>query len=395
MQQYDYLIIGGGQVSDDASRAIRELDATGTIGVLSADTDQPYSRPALSKKLWIDPDFTIEDDMMDTAQDTGAEITTGARVISIDPKASEVELAGGARVAYGRLLLATGADPVRIEAPDDERVVFFRTLEDYRTLRRLATPEARVVVLGGGYVGQELAAALAGAGVAKVTLVHSGGLLAEKRFPTDLAQRYTRMFTDHGVELVAHRRAERVEAEGDDLVAVLDDGTRLDADVVIVGIGAKPRTELAEAAGLTVEDGGVVVDEHLRTDNAAIWAAGDIASYPDALLGRTRSEHINQARASGRAAGAAMAGSEEPYTHTPFFYSMVFGHRWEAVGRTLSELDVLEVPLDDDRLVVYYLDETGRAVGVLAWGVEDAMDEARAVLADPPSDPEQLRDRIR
>lgn len=396
MQRYDYLIIGGGQVSDNASRAIRSRDETASIGVLSADADQPYSRPALSKKLWVDPDFTIEDDFMSTAEDTGAEVTTSTEVTSIDTAAKEVEVAGGARIGYGALLLATGARAATIEAPDDERVVTLRSLEDYRTLRRLATPDARAVVLGGGYIGQEIAAALAGEGLEKVTLVHDGALLSEGRFPADLAQRYTRMFTDHGVTVLPHHRGERVEADGDDLAVVLDDGTRLDATLVVVALGSELNTEIAREAGLEVdEEGAVVVDEHLRTSNEHVWAAGDIISYPDALLGRRRIEHIDHARKSGDVAGASMTGEDVAYEHTPFFYSQVFGNRWEAVGETSTQHETLEVPLDDGRLVVYYLDDAGKPVGVLAWKVEDAMDAARQVIADAVTDPDELRARIR
>ena len=230
----------------------------------------------------------------------------------------------------------------------------------------------------------------------KVTLVHDGALLSEGRFPADLAQRYTRMFTDHGVTVLPHHRGERVEADGDDLAVVLDDGTRLDATLVVVALGSELNTGIAREAGLEVdEDGAVVVDEYLRTSNEHVWAAGDIISYPDALLGRRRIEHIDHARKSGDAAGASMTGEDVAYEHTPYFYSQVFGNRWEAVGETSTQHETLEVPLDDGRLVVYYLDDAGKPVGVLAWKVEDAMDAARQVIADGVTDPDELRARIR
>lgn len=395
MTDYDYLIIGGGQVADDASRAIRKGDPKGSIGIISADKDAPYSRPALSKKLWTDPEFTVEQDFLDTAEDTGAQLWLDTTVTRIDRENQRVEVGDADPIGYGRLLLATGSSPTSLPAPDDERVIPFRSLDDYRTLRRLAKPDARAVVIGGGYIGTELAAALAGEGVKQVQLVFSGTLLGEQRLPKSLAERHTELFRSNGVELLSGHHAEKVETDGTDLVVVLDDGTRLPCDVVAVGLGSEPNLALAEQAGLHMDD-GVVVDEHLRTSDPRIWAAGDIASYPDVILGRTRIEHVDNAREMGACAGASMAGSDESYTHTPYFYSQVFGKRWEAIGKTKAELDTLEVPLDDDRMVVYYRDEDGKAVGVLLWQVPDEkIDEARKVLAEAPSDEDELRGRIR
>ena len=163
----------------------------------------------------------------------------------------------------------------------------------------------------------------------------------------------------------------------------LDDGIILEADDVVAGLGATPVTNLAEDAGLTV-DNGVVVDEYLRTDDPAIWAAGDIANYPDPVLGRTRVEHVDNATMMGKAAGRSMAGSDAPYTHTPMMYSQVFGVRWEAVGALDSSLETTAVEVGDGQ-VVYYLKD-GKPVGVLLRNLPGRTDEAVKVLADPPED---------
>ncbi|GAD35114.1 reductase, ferredoxin [Microbacterium sp. TS-1] len=399
MQSYDYLIVGGGMVADAAARGIRELDESGTIGILSADVDEPYTRPALTKKLWTDPDFTWDQVPLGTADDTGAEIRLRTLVTAIDRDGRTVEDEAGERIGYRRLLLATGSRPHEIDAPDSDRVLFFRSADDYRRLRELAAAGGRIVVVGGGYIGAELAAALVQNDVA-VDLVFPSAALGDGTFPPELAERYQDLFRSAGVRLVAERRvAEVVEgASADDALEILlDDGSRLRGDAIVLGLGVSPVTDLAEAAGLTVAD-GVVVDELMATSDDAIWAAGDIASYPDRLLGRTRVEHVDNAQEMGRAAGRAMAGSGEAYRHTPYFYSQVFGVRWEAVGTLDPDLDTLIVDVGQDesgpRTVVYYRDQTGAPVGVLLWNVAGATDAARLVLAESPTGTADLRGRI-
>lgn len=392
---YDYLIIGGGQVSDDASRAIRDADADGSIGILSADQDGPYTRPALSKKLWTDPEFDESQVPLNTAEDTGADLHLSTEVRAIDRESRTVTTVDGDTYGYRKLLLATGSTPGALDGPEDDRVIPFRSFADYRRLRELSRSpgtDAPFVVVGGGYIGNELAAGLVANDV-RTTLVFPDDVLLGSKFPPALAQRYQQLFIDGGVELIPGHHAASVQRSGDDLTLLLDDGTEIPASVVVEGLGAAPVLDLAREAGLTVSE-GVVVDEHLVTSDPAIWAAGDIAEYPDAILGRTRVEHVDNAREMGSAAGASMAGSDAPYDHTPYFYSQVFGNRWEAVGTLDPSLETVEVALDDQRTVVYYL-EDGKPVGVLLWNVEDARDAARQVLRDAPTNRDELRGRIR
>ncbi|WBU37603.1 NAD(P)/FAD-dependent oxidoreductase [Homoserinibacter sp. YIM 151385] len=390
--RYDYLVVGGGMVADAAARGIRERDARGTIGILSADVEPPYTRPALSKKLWTDPEFDWDQVPLGTTEATGAELRLETLVTRIDRDAREVTTAAGETIGYGALLLATGSTPARLAAPDDDRIIHFRSAEDYRALRRLAGPGVHVAVVGGGYIGAELAAALSQEG-SRVTLVHPDAVLGGSQLPASLAEGLESRFRDAGVEVLGGVRAERAEPAVDAVVVHLGDGRSVGADVVVVGLGATPVTELAEQAGLPVDD-GVVVDAHLRTEDPAIWAAGDIARYPDAILGPVRIEHVDHAEASGRAAGRSMAGDTAPYEHTPYFYTQVFDVRWEAVGTLDASLPTLEERLDDDRVVVYYLDGE-RAIGVLLWKVEERRDAARAVLRDPPATREELVGAIR
>lgn len=378
---FDYLIVGGGMVADTAARGIREIDADGSIGILSDDIDEPYTRPALSKKLWTDDEFTWDKVPLGTAADTGADIRLRTRATAVRPEEHEVD-ADGETFSYGKLLLATGGKPVALpvdDASNGERVLSFRTAEDYRRLRALAEDVDRIAVVGGGYIGSELAAALVQNGVDTV-LIHTGAVLGDAVFPAALAERFETLFRDAGVEIVAGSKVEGGSADADGVTLGLENGDEVRADAVVSGLGIEVATDLAEKAGLAVDD-GVHVDAQLRASVDDVYAAGDVASYPDRLLGRRRVEHVDNANEQGKAAGRNLAGAAEPYTHTPYYYSAVFGIRYEAVGTLDSSLETVEDWIDTDHGVVYYLDDD-RVVGVLLWNVEEARDAARAVLAE-------------
>ncbi len=390
MQHYDYLIIGGGMAADAAARGIRELDGEGSVGIFSADVDPPYTRPALTKKLWTDPDFTWDQVPLRTQDDTGADLRLDTLVTSMDPVGRTVRTEAGDQVGFDRLVLTTGVSPRRLDGPDDGSVLYFRSAADYYQLRAMAGPDRRFLVLGGGYIGAELAAALIHE-KAKVTLVTPDQVLGGSMFPPSLAQRYQGMFAQAGVHVVNGRTVQGARADGSGsgeeasggVVVTLDDGSELRADAAVAGLGTTPVTSLAEEAGLLV-DNGIVVDEHLRTSAPRVWAAGDVANYPDALLGRTRVEHVDNARHMGRAVGRSMAGDAQPYAYTPFMYSQVFGVRWEALGTLDPGLETVEVDVGDGH-VVYYLDPEGTPRGVLLWALPDRLDQARRVLAGGPT----------
>jgi NADPH-dependent 2,4-dienoyl-CoA reductase/sulfur reductase-like enzyme len=382
--RYEYVIVGGGMIADAAAKGIRELDADSAILVLGDEPDEPYTRPALSKLIWIDPSFTEDKVPLGTGS-SGAEVRTGVTVDSIDPEKKTVTF-DGETVEYGALLLATGGSPVELDLPAGDRVIYFRTFADYRHLRALADDRPHVAVVGGSYIGTEIAAALV-QNDCRVTLITPDSTLREKVLPADLAERFQSWFEDAGVEIVPDTRVASGTADDDGVVLTTEDGRTIEADVVVLGLGITPNTGLAEAAGLVVDD-GIVVDEHLRTSNPSVYAAGDVASYPDALLGRRRIEHVDLARKQGRAAGRALVGDETPFSYTPYFYSMVFGNRYEAIGTLDSSLETVAAWAEPGvKGTVYYLD--GDAVqGVLLWGNSsdaepDARDGAREVLAEP------------
>ncbi|WP_210417133.1 NAD(P)/FAD-dependent oxidoreductase [Citricoccus sp. SGAir0253] len=343
---YDYVIVGAGMAAAKAVRGIRSQDPDGGIGVFGTEPAPPVYRPDLSKTLWVDPKGSVEGCVMvsgeqgsDTAPDEHTCFHLGTTVAALDPAAHTVTLEDGRTVRYGSLLLATGAEPRVGGLEPGERVVYYRTLADYRRLREIARQGAHVVVVGGGYIGSEVAAALALNGV-RVTLVVSSEPLLGALFPAGLAATVTHEYRDRGVEIVVGRLAGgSVDAGG--VTVRLGDGTELAADAAVVGIGVRPRTGLAEAAGLTVDD-GVVVDDHLRTSAPDVYAAGDIARYPDRLLGPRRVEHAAAAETMGTAAGRNMAGADRAYATTPFFWSDLFDHGYEAVGEVDSRLRMVE-----------------------------------------------------
>ncbi|RMI04875.1 NAD(P)/FAD-dependent oxidoreductase [Cellulomonas triticagri] len=384
---------------DAAAHGIREVDPDGTILLIGREPTGPVTRPALSKKLWTDPDFAFDQVWLPTADDTGAELLLGESVVGLDREARTVTTDAGLTLGYGALLLATSGEPRRVDGVEPSgRVVYFRTVRDYERLRDLAGGDRHVVVVGGGYIGTELAAGLV-QNDTRVTLVFPQETLTGHTFPAHLAAHVQRRFADAGVTLVGGTRVTGTESGADGVTVTLDDGRVLAADAVVVGTGIEVDTSLAGGAGLAVDD-GVLVDEHLRTDDPHVWAAGDAAQYPDRILGRRRVEHVDNATTMGTQAGRNLAGADEPYTHTPFFYSDLFDLGYEAVGRLDASLTTVEDWHEDGfgAGVVYYLDdaEPDRVAGVLLWNVWDATDRAREVIATQRDvRPEALRGRIR
>lgn len=376
-KKYDYLIVGGGVAAAAAVGGIREIDESGSILVLGAEPDGPVYRPDLSKKLWLDKDASLDDSQLLDGQH--AELQTGSPVIAIDPDAHTVQLQGGATITYGKLLLATGSTPRALDLPDSDRVIYYRTAADYRRLRELAGKDTPVTAVGGGYIGAEIASALT-QNDAKVTMIFDEKLVQQRIFPTSIAELITKDFTDRGVRLITEQQVADGTLTGDRVAIQAGDGTSVEAGVVVVGIGVTPRVELAEAAGLSTGN-GIAVDDHLRTSAPDVYAAGDVANYDDALLGRRRVEHVDNAEAMGKKAGRNLAGADEAYDYTPIFWSDLFDNGYEAVGELDSRLATVEDWNDDHTAaVVYYLrDDVVR--GVLLWNVWDSTDKARDVIA--------------
>ncbi len=394
MTHYDHLIIGGGMAADAAAHGIRERDEHAGIGILSEEPTAPFPRPALSKKLWTDPDFTVENTTLDTVGETGATFHPRTRVVAVDPAQHEVTTQDGDTIGYGRLLVATGGHPRTLtDLPGGDRVLYYRSLTDYHRLRVLADTRPHVAVVGGGYIGTEIAAAMVGEGC-RVTLLHPGDVLGEQMFPAELADRFERLFTEAGVEVRGGAKVSGGREHAEGVRLDLESGDQVEADVVVIGLGVEPATHFLPDSVERSEEGGVVVDEHLRTSAADVYAAGDVASYPDPILGRTRVEHVDNATTMGTAAGRIMAGSDETYDHTPMFYSDVLGLGYQAVGTLDASLETF-VEHVGEGAVAYYLDDSA-VVGVLLWDLDEGVEEAKQVLARHwrPEDPAALAGSI-
>ncbi len=363
----DYLIVGGGMTAAAAADGIRDADPDGTITIVSDEPHPPYKRPWLSKKLWAGGDESkVWVDL------PAVDLRTGRSIVSLDLGAQTATDDKGDEYRYGKLLLATGGTPRRLGG-DDGEVNYFRTLDDYRRLREVGEG-SHVIVIGGGFIGSEVAAALTNSGV-KVTMVFPEPAINFRLLPRNLADSVTEYYRQRGVEVLTDETVASVEGTR----VTLGSGRVLEGDAVVAGLGIVPNTSLAEAAGLPV-DNGIVVDDHGRVDGRAeIFAAGDVANFPSLPLGkRFRVEHEDHAKTHGRMVGANMAGADEPYDYMPFFYSDLFDLGYEAVGEVDSRLETVDQWETPQRKgVVTYVDGEKRPRGFLLWDTWGKVDDAR------------------
>lgn len=371
-----YLIVGGGMAADAAAHGIRELDTTGSITMLSAEQHPPYDRPPLSKKLWTGKPI---DSIWRKIDEAGVDLRLGARAIACEPASRTVIDDKGNSFGYEKLLLATGGAPRRLPFAD-EGVIYFRDVEDYLRVRALADRHARFVVIGGGFIGSEMAAALTMDGC-EVSMIFPSVGIGAQMYPPGLRDFLNGHFRQQGVAVLP---GETVKAIGksDRGVTVRTRGANdIECDAVIAGIGIEPQVDLASSIGLTV-DNGIVVDEQLRTTRADVYAAGDVANfYSSALDVRRRVEHEDNANTMGTIAGRNMAGASEKYDHLPYFYSDIFELGYEAVGELDARMDMVEDWTDPFRKgVVYYLRD-GYVRGVLLWNTWGQVDAACELIA--------------
>jgi len=392
---YTYLIVGGGMTAGAAVQGIREVDGGGSVGMLSADPYPPYDRPPLTKGLWKGKPT---DSIWRHTESRGVTPHLGRTAWRLDPQNRRVTDDQGTVYGYEKLLLATGGTPRRLPFGGDQ-VVYYRSFDDYERLRALATTGQQFVVIGGGFIGSEIAAALAMNGK-EVSLAFPDAGIGARMFPADLAAFLNDYYRQKGVDVLPGQRVYGVETRGGRAVVKSHDAAgrgerELVADGVVAGIGITPNVELARAAGLEVDD-GVRVDASLRTSQPDVYAAGDVASFHNPALDRwLRVEHEDNANTMGRLAGQAMAGRGVTYDHLPFFYSDLFDLGYEAVGEVDSRLQTVadwKQPFREG--VVYYLRD-GRVRGVLLWNVWEQVDAARKLIAEPgPFRAEDLEGRL-
>jgi 3-phenylpropionate/trans-cinnamate dioxygenase ferredoxin reductase component len=388
MTNYQYLIIGGGMTAAAAVDGIREVDSAGTIGLISAEPDAPYDRPPLSKALWKGKTL---DTIWRKTEKNGVKVHLGRVVKEILSKQKRVVDDKGEVFTYETILLATGGRPRRLPFGDGQ-IIYFRTLSDYRALRALTETGRRFAVIGGGFIGSEIAAALALNGK-EVVMIFPGKDIGDRVFPHALAQFVSNFYKQKGVEVLAGENIVGLETRGNQRVLKTSNNREIAAEGVVAGVGIKPNVELARTIGLE-EDNGIIVDEFLRTSQPDIYAAGDVAAFP-ALGKHLRVEHEDNANSMGRLAGRNMAGRSEPYNRLPSFYSDLFELGYEAVGDLDSRLETFaDWKRPNEEGVIYYL-QNGRVRGVLLWNVWGQVDAARQLIVEPgPFTAKDLKGRL-
>ena len=377
MKHHKYLIIGGGMTADSAVHGIRKIDPDGAIAMICQERHMPYDRPPLTKSLWKGTPF---DSIWRNAHGLNVAMHLGKKIVAIDPSEKTATDDAGNIYTYEKLLLATGGAVRRF--PDfDDSIIYFRTADDYKKLHELSDHASNFVVIGGGFIGSEIAAALA-MNDKRVTMIFPENAIGARVYPPALAEFLNSYYREKGVNVLASETVKSVRATGSETIVTTGNGTEIPADGVVAGLGILPNTELAAQAGLTV-DNGVVVDEFLRTSDSDIYAAGDVANFNSAILGkRMRVEHEDNANTMGEMAGRNMAGQLDAYQHQPFFYSDLFDLGYEAVGELDPSLDIVEDWKEPFRKgVIYYL-RNGRVRGVLLWNTWGQVPAATELIAD-------------
>jgi NADPH-dependent 2,4-dienoyl-CoA reductase/sulfur reductase-like enzyme len=375
MTHYNYLIIGGGMTADAAAQGIREVDSSGTIGLIGAEHDPPYNRPPLTKGLWKDKPL---ESIWRHTEGRNVDLHLGCRAETIDVEQKRVTDDKGRTYTYDKLLLATGGQPRRLPF-DGSLIIYYRTLEDFRRLYATAQQRRRFVVIGGGFIGSEIAAALA-MNERGVTMIFPGAGICSRMFPLEMSEFLDDFYRNKGVEVLVGESISHFERKGEQFV-LCTSSQEIITDGVVAGLGIEPDVDLARQAGLEL-DNGIVVDELLQTSHPDMYAAGDVAAFYNPALGRRlRVEHEDNANTMGRFAGRNMAGAAEAYHHLPYFYSDLFELGYEAVGDLDSRLETVA---DWEELhrkgVIYYLQQ-GRVRGVLLWNVWGQVDAARELIA--------------
>jgi 3-phenylpropionate/trans-cinnamate dioxygenase ferredoxin reductase component len=396
VRDVEHLIIGGGVAAAKAAEGLRAAGGTGSAVVMTAEPELPYERPPLSKDFLRGEAGREKTCTHDEAwyREHDVEVVLATRASTVDPATRTVTTEVGDQLRYGGLLLATGAKPIRLGLPgeDLEGVHYLRTIDDSERLRAAISRAETMVVIGGGFIGAEVAASATQMDT-RVTLLELAETLWTRAVGPQMGRFFEEFLRDRGVHVRTRTGAERLEGDGGVEAVVLPDGSRLHADVVVIGVGVRPDVELAERAGLPV-DNGVLVDEHLQATDR-IWAAGDVANAAHPLFGRIRIEHWAEALNQGLIAGRNLAGAGDRYDRIPYFYSDQFDLSLSYLGH-VREWDELVLRGDrnvkEPKFVAWYLRQgTPRAALIVNdWDAEDPVREV--IRRDEPVDRDRLAD---
>lgn len=384
-QIYDYVIVGGGLAGASAVEGIREVDKNGSILLIGRERHMPYNRPPLSKKLWFGQkkveDIFVED--QNFYENNGVEMAIGMEATVLDSANRTITGSRERRFRYGKLLLATGGIPRTLDIPGAsmDGICYYRYLDDYTNIRAEADAGKSAVIIGGGFIGSEMAAAL-NINKLEVTMVFPDRHLLQSVLPEGLGVAVQQDYINRGVNVIPEDTPASFSRQGGKFVTMTTKGREIVSDLVIVGIGIIPAVGLAELAGLKLEN-GIVVDDRLRTSDPNIYAAGDNTNFPYLSLGKqVRIEHWDNALSQGKQAGRNMAGADEPFTYMPYFFSDLFDFGFEAVGDVRTKLATFaDWQKENDTGVIYYL-ENDRVRGVMLCNVWEKLDAAREIIKE-------------
>jgi 3-phenylpropionate/trans-cinnamate dioxygenase ferredoxin reductase subunit len=369
------VIIGAGECGARAAFALREEGFDGAVTLLGAERHLPYERPPLSKDGML-----AESAGMKTVAEAerfeaaGIALRLGTEVLSIDRAAKTISIGDGSALPYGTLLLATGARPRRLPLAEGSRhCLYLRTHDDAQAIAARLKPGARIVVVGGGFIGLELAAAARRRDCA-VTVIEALPRLLARAVPEEIASVMETAHRAHGVDIRCRAAIEAIEDTETGVEIALAGGSTIAADLVIIGIGATPNTELAEQTGLAI-DNGIRVDDKLRTDDPSIFAAGDCCSFPLAIYAgrRVRLEAWRNAQDQGTLAARNMLGRDETHVAVPWFWSDQYEMTLQIAGLADEGARVVRRDLGGGALLLFHLAEDGRLVAASGIGPGNAV----------------------
>jgi 3-phenylpropionate/trans-cinnamate dioxygenase ferredoxin reductase component len=395
-----FLIVGGGLAGAKAAEALRDNDFDGDVVVFATEQHLPYERPPLSKEYLAGKKTLDEFTALPAAwyRDHNVDLRLGTPVSSVYSHGHLVGLPDESTLHYDKLLLATGSAPRRPAIPgaDANRVHYLRTVDDADALNAVLTEGSSLAIVGGGWIGLEVAAGARGRDV-NVTVVEAAELPLLGALGREAAEVFAKLHREHGVDLRLRATVEEITtADGAATGLRLGDGSTVDADAVLVAVGAAPNTDLALRAGLTTgTDGGVLVDSALRTSDPDIFAVGDIASAQHPLFGtRIRTEHWANALKQPAVAVAGMLGKAGEYAELPYFFTDQYDLGMEYVGHAPDyDRVVFRGDVDGREFVAFWLDGENRVLAGMNVNIWDVLDDVKSLIRSrSPVDPDKLSD---
>ncbi|BBX25516.1 NAD(P)/FAD-dependent oxidoreductase [Mycolicibacterium alvei] len=392
-------IVGGGLAGAKAAEALRDNDFDGHVVLFAAEDHLPYERPPLSKE-YLAGKKKLDDFTVDPAawyRDHNIDLRLGTEVTAVDAAAHTLALPDGTTVGYDKLLLATGSASRRPPIPgsDAAGVHYLRTFDDAAALSAALTPGSTLAIVGGGWIGLEVAAGARGRDV-NVTVIEAAHLPLLAALGAEVGEVFAQLHREHGVDLRLDQSVQEITTENGTATGLrLGDGSTVTADAVLVAVGAAPNIGLAENAGLAIAEGGVLVDASLRSSDPDIYAVGDIAAAQHPFFGtRIRTEHWANALKQPAVAAAGMLGKHAEYAELPYFFTDQYGLGMEYVGHAPEYRRVVfRGDVAGREFVAFWLDADNRVLAGMNVNVWDVLDDVKALIRSAaPVDPERIAD---